>query len=570
MIMLLHLSIKDFALIENLELEFTNSTNAFIGESGSGKSLIFDALSVILGKKCNILNIRAGAKKYQIEAIFSIPNFPEITKWLVSKSIPLEGNTLSLKKELHTDGRSKAQINSAIVPPNYLKEVGQILVEIFRQNEQSILQEREKQLEILDSFANLELEKQELKKIFHSYRNLKNQLQQIEFNEIEKQRKREMYEYQIQEIERANLSPEEETNLLQEEKILSQSEKIAENLSLALNFLEGEERDLLSTLIKANSSLEKISNLRNEFSEISQEIMNTYYNLKEIISSLHEELEEIDFSYERLGKVQKRLDEIYKMKKKYSRSIPEILHYKTSLQKELENLEKGDLYLFNLQEELEHKRLELTKKATELSFKRRKAIAEFETLLQKELEDLGMRDSRIQIILRWEASPDGDVIDSGKKYFISENGLDNVEFYFSANHGEKPRPLRKIASGGEISRIMLAVKKILGSRDMGRILIFDEIDAGVSGETALKVAAKLKNIAQNHQVILITHQQAIAAICESQFLVTKKQEGGRTITQVEKISEKEKVEILAKMISGENITKGALEHAKELLKKVAG
>lgn len=568
--MLLRLRIKDFALIENLDLDFTNSTNVFIGESGSGKTLIFDALAVILGGKCNVFNIRAGAKKYQIEAIFEISKFPEVTKWLINKSIPLEGSTLFIKKELHTDNRSKVQINSAIVPPTYLKEVGQLLAEILRQNEQSILLEREKQLELLDTFANLELEKRNFKKAFHSYRNLKTQLQQLEFHETEKQRKKEIYQYQIQEIEHASLSVEEESNLLQEEKILSQSEKIAEHIYFALNCLEGEEREILPALSKAHSALEKITNLRNEFSEISQEILNSYHNLKEIISSLHEELEDIDFSYERLEKVQKRLDEIQRMKKKYARSIPEILKYKQDLEKELEALEKEDLYLFNLQDSLEKARAELTQKAIQLSFQRRKAIAEFESLLQKELEDLGMRDSRIQIVLRWEASPDGDVIESGKKYFVSENGLDNVEFYFNANHGEKPRPLRKVASGGEISRIMLAIKKILGSKDSGKILIFDEIDAGISGETALKVASKLKNISQNHQVILITHQQAIAAICETQFLVIKKQEQGRTVTQVEKISEQAKAEILAKMIAGENITKGALEHAKELLKKVAG
>ncbi|MCX7998335.1 MAG: AAA family ATPase, partial [Leptospiraceae bacterium] len=420
--MLLRLRIKDFALIENLDLDFSKSLNAIIGESGSGKTLIFDALAVILGGKCNVFNIRAGAKKYQIEATFDISKLPKVSEWLVSKSIPLESSSLFLRKELYTDGKSRVQINSALVPHTYLKDVGSLLAEFHRQNEQFYIFEREKQLEILDLFAELEQEKKEFKKTFHSYRNLKAQIQQLESNEHEKQRRKEIYKYQIEEIQKANLSPEEETNLLQEEKILSQSEKIAEHISFALNYLEGEERELLPALIKAHSSLEKISSIREEFSQISQEIMNAYYNLKEIISNLHEELEETDFSFERLERVQKRLDEIQRLKKKYARSVPEILNYKIQLERDLENLEHGDSLLFNLQSELEKQRTELTQKAIQLSLKRRKAISEIEAILQSELEELGMKDSRIQVILRWESSPDGDVIEAGKKYFVNETG----------------------------------------------------------------------------------------------------------------------------------------------------
>jgi len=567
--MLRRLRIKDFALVESLDLDFQTSMISITGETGSGKSLIFDALSSILGGKCNTLNIRSGAKKYQIEAIFDISKFQDVKAWLIEKNIPLEAEELVLRKELNIEGKSRVQINSALTPSQYLKELGGMLCEIHRQSEQHSFLDREKQLELLDLYAELEKQKKEFCNVFYSYRKLKSELQELELAARDTQRRFELFRFQLEEIERAELSEKEETLLLQEEKLLVHSEKIAENLGLAEELLSESERGILVSLAKTQSCLEKISHLRPEFANLAGDLREVYHELKEIHSSIIDELDGLDYSYERLVEVQTRLDEISRIKKKFGRSISEILEYKEKISKELDLLESGDSSLASLRQKLDQQKVVLTDLAIQLSLKRRKAIVELESEIQKELEELGMKDSRLQIVMRWEPSPEGDISENGKKYFVQDTGLDTVDFYFSANPGEKLRPLRKIASGGEISRIVLAFKKILGDKVPGKILLFDEIDTGISGEVALQVAVKLRSISQTHQIFLITHQQSIAAASLEQIVVQKSVVQGRTVSVAKKLSNEQRATELAKMISGNEITKGALEHAKELLKKVA-
>lgn len=567
--MLRRLRIKDFALIESLDLDFQSTMISITGESGSGKSLLLDALSSILGGKCNTLNIRSGAKRYQIEALFDVSRIPEVKTWLAEKGIGIEENELILRKELNLEGKSRVQINSALAPTQYLKELGLFLSEIHRQNEQGSLLERERQLELLDLYAGLEKEKKELRNVFYSYRNLKSRLQEVEMGESDKQRKLDLFRFQLEEIEKADLSEKEESQLLQEEKLLVHAEKIAENLGFAEELLSENEQGVLVSLSKAQHFLEKISHLRPELANLAGDMMEAYHELKEIHSTILEELDGLDYSYDRLSEVQKRLDEIGRIKKRFGRSIPEILEYKEKISQDLDALESGEEFVGSLRQNLDKERVVLADLATQLSNRRRKAISDLEAEVQKELDDLGMKDSRLQVVMRWESSPEGDISEGGKKYFVHESGLDTVDFYFSANPGEKPRPLRKIASGGEVSRIMLAFKKILGSRDRGKLLLFDEIDAGISGEAALQVAGKLRNISQNHQILLITHQQSIAAASQEQIVVQKAVLQGRTLSTARKLGEENRATELAKMISGNQITQGALDHARELLKKVA-
>ncbi|MDX1958471.1 MAG: DNA repair protein RecN [Leptospiraceae bacterium] len=565
--MLRSLKIKDFALIESLELEFQSNFIALTGETGSGKSLILDALTSVLGGKCNTMNIRTGAKKYQIEAIFDISDSLKAQQWLKEKQIEFENDELILRKELNAEGKSRIQINSALAPSQYLKEVGSFLAEVHRQNEQSQLLEKDKQLDYLDTFLHLTVERKELKTAFLSYKSLNNHLKELEESEHEKERKIELYKFQLEEIQNANLKESEEKDLLFEEKQLLQGEKLTENLNRMLDVLSNSEESILKNFSRLQFASNKLETLNPEFKTLNLEIEEMHERLKEIQTKIYDETDGVFYSYERLENVQSRLDLIAKLKKKYNKDISELLALAERLESDLD-------VLFSSQERIESIRLErnkalshLTKLALQISSKRREGIAKIETEMTKQLESLGMNGAKLQIVMRWESSPDGELEENGKKYFVNETGLDQIDFYFTANTGEKPRPIRKIASGGEISRIMLGLKTILGDGESRRLMIFDEIDSGIGGEIAQRVAQKLKSSSLHHQIFLITHQQSIAAQSDEQFLVEKQLFNNRTVSTAQLLSGKTRALELAKMISGENFTKAALEHAKELLKK---
>jgi DNA repair protein RecN (Recombination protein N) len=567
--MLRRLRIKDFALIENLDLDFDSSMISITGESGSGKSLLLDALSSILGGKCNTLNIRSGAKKYQIEALFDISNLPDVHKWLQSKGIESLGDDLVLRKELNSEGKSRVQINSALAPTQYLKELGILLAEIHRQNEEIRLLDKDKQLELLDEFANLESLRSKVKAAFFQFRSQKSKLIELQLQSSDKDRKIDLFRYQIEEIESARISQEEEDSLLQEEKILMHSEKISNHLHTIHEILSEPDSGILAQLSRILPCADKIQSLKPDFESITDEFQEIYTTLKDTLIAISDTQDEVFFSFERLEYVQNRLDEISRLKKKYGRNVTEILEYKNKIEKELEVLEEGEMLIDTGSIQLEEYRKQLTELSIELSNQRRKAISELEFEIQKELEEQGMKESKLQIVMRWESSQEGDILTGGKKYFITENGLDQVDFYFSANSGEKPRPLRKVASGGELSRIMLALKIALGKKDSQKLLVFDEIDSGISGEIAHLVAKKLRKLSGTHQILLITHQQAIAGISQQQIHVEKKNISGRTVTNAFSLQGESRAVGLARMVSGNTITQGALEHARELLNKIA-
>jgi DNA repair protein RecN (Recombination protein N) len=270
-----------------------------------------------------------------------------------------------------------------------------------------------------------------------------------------------------------------------------------------------------------------------------------------------------------LETVQNRLDEIAKIKKKYGKDYSELVEYRKNLELDLDRMTESSTEIAELQSKLIKLQREVSERASELSQKRKSAISQMEKEITNEFQMLGMKDSKLQIVMKWESSQEGEIEEGDRKFYITENGLDQVDFYFSANQGEKPRPLRKIASGGEMSRVLLALKSLLGSRLPGRLLIFDEIDTGISGEISVKVAEKLSDLSRTHQIILITHQQVIAAHSKNQVKVYKNLSNGRTLTLAGPVTGEERAEELAKMISGDRITKGALEHARELLEKQA-
>ena len=566
--MLKKLKIKDFALIEDMDLTIKDGTTAITGETGSGKSLVLDALASILGAKCNTMNIRSGSKKYQIEVLFDIKNNREVLNWLAEKGIPSSGELL-LRKELNLEGKSRIQINEALAPTQLLKELGGLLAEVHRQGEQHSLLEKDKQLEFLDIYADSGVLKKEFKKTFSKYRNVKQKISDLEAKESERNSKLELFKYQLEELQKINIKEGEEEVLLEEEKILLQGEKVSTNLSYIHELLGGGEQNVLSVFPRIIFALEKIQIIQPEYLKWKEDFIEIHSELKSLHSSVLEESDDIFYSLERLETVQNRLDEIAKIKKKYGKDYSELVEYRKNLELDLDRMTESSTEIAELQSKLVKLQREVSERASELSQKRKSAIPQMEKEITNEFQMLGMKDSKLQIVMKWESSQEGEIEEGDRKFYITDNGLDQVDFYFSANQGEKPRPLRKIASGGEMSRVLLALKSLLGSRLPGRLLIFDEIDTGISGEISVKVAEKLSDLSRTHQIILITHQQVIAAHSKNQVKVYKNLSNGRTLTLAGPVTGEERAEELAKMISGDRITKGALEHARELLEKQA-
>lgn len=565
--MLKFIKIRDFALIESLELEVEFGMNAITGETGVGKSLLLDAISSLMGSKCNTMNIRSGAKKYQLEAIFDISKNTKAIEWLREKGIEYDAEEIYLKKELFSDGKSRIQIGSSLAPAQYLKELGSLLSEVHRQNDQLYLLEKSMQLEYLDTYSGLNPLRKEVADRFKTYITLKNRISEIDKLSADKNHKIELLKYQINEIESAKLQVGEEEELLQDEQLLIHGEKIVENYNLISEILSEGEENILKSFSKILHAADKIESINKDFKQNKTELYDVYENLKEISHTIIDEKDEIFFSSDRLSIVQKRLDEINKLKRKYGKDVSFILSFLQKAKLELDSLEMSSEEVISLHSELNSIRENLTNLAIKLSKLRRDSILKLESDLQKEFQLLGMKDAKLQIVMRWEQAIDGEITEAGKKYMLNESGLDQIDFYFSANQGEKPRPLRKIISGGEMSRVMLALKSILGNENESKLLVFDEIDAGIGGEVAYRVADKLKSISGKNQVLLITHLQQIAAASNCHIKVEKEIQNGRTFTTAKKINQSERANELAKMIAGEHITKGALDHAKELLKK---
>ncbi|EMI64302.1 DNA repair protein RecN [Leptospira noguchii] len=567
--MLKTLNIRDFALIEEACVDFQKGMTVITGETGAGKSLILDAISSLLGGKSSPMEIRTSAPRYVLEGVFDLSKNPAAVEWLKEKGFPFESKELTLHRECGRDGKSRILINQSLASSTTLRGLGELLAEVHNQNDQILLLDRGEQLDIIDLHAGLIPLRNEVKECFLTYRSLKKRLEELRKSEEEKSKRIEFLTFQIREIKEVDLKEGEEEGLIQEEHLLAHGELLAENYEILSSYLADNESAILPLFPKLLSAAEKIKSIQPDFSKTLDSLQEIYIQLKEINSSILDEKEEIFFSPDRLQFVQSRLDLISKMKKKYGSDLAEILDCKNKAEQELEAMEKNSKNKESMEVEIEKVASRLASLSIQLSKSRRESLIRFESSLKLELEQLGMPGAAVQVVLRWEPNPEGEVSASGKSYIVNESGLDQLEFYFSPNPGEKPRPLRKIASGGEVSRVMLAIRSILGRQSNLRVLIFDEIDSGLGGEIAMDVARKLKNLAENHQLILITHLQQIASAANDHLKITKSVEGGRTFSKAEFLSLEERTLELARMISGQRVSKGALEHAKELLKKQA-
>ena len=539
------LNIKNIGIIDDITINFNNGLNILTGETGAGKTLIIGALSILAGGRFSKEMIRNGEEYSYVELCLYIPE----------NKNSIDGNII-ISREIYLNGRNMCKINGRLVTVNELKNFMQNIIDIHGQNDNQTLFNISEHIKLLDEFSGKELSniKNEYMILYSEYINIKEELKRNYGDEKEKQRKLDLLKYQINEIEMAKLKIGEEEELMEQRKVIANSEKISENLQNASSCINENAVDSIYTAIRC---LEKIQNINLEYSNILESLKGTYYEIEEIGRDIEEKSNNLEFDKNDLEMIENRLNIIYSLKRKYGNNVEEILNYKENKLQEINTIENLEEYTNQLKKQLlinEEQMLKLCIKMNEIRNLSANIITE---KINKELEELEMKNAKFEVKIEF----------NNEKIFTN-NGLDKVEFLISSNVGEEPKPLNKIASGGEISRIMLAIKNVLAEVDKVDILVFDEIDTGISGIAANSVGNKLKKISKNHQVLCVTHLASIAAKADYNYYISKKTENNKTSTKIKLLNENESIQEIARIASGE-ITEISLKHALELRKKAS-
>lgn len=550
--MLRELLIENLAIIEKLNLEFGDGLITLTGETGAGKSIILSGINLLLGEKASVDMLRSGENMLVAQGVFEI-NEEQKTE-LEKLDIDTEDNEVIIRRTLDTKGKEKSFVNGARVPRSKLKEVMKTLVDIVGQHSHQMLLNRENHIKLLDKFIEEEAKnvRIRLEESLEKFNNVDVKIKEIEKEKKETADKKEFYEFQLDEIEKANLKKDEDIELEAEYKKLFNAGKIKEKLSMSGFYLKNDEVNALSVIYSCKKNIESIVDCGKEFEDIYEQLERIYYDLEDCASTIEQIESDIEIDENRLDAVVERLNIIEKLKNKYGSSIDEVLEYAKTISQKLRTLEDNNFEVENLLKEKEKFREDYWKYAKELRDIRKRFIKKIEENLGKELDFLNMKDAKLDIKLE-------------EKDIMTKNGSDAIEFFIATNIGQPSKPLQKIASGGEVSRIMLALKVIFSHVDNIPILIFDEIDTGVGGETVRKIADKLKEIGKNAQVICITHSPAIASKANEQYYIKKTSKDGETFTSVKKLSYEERISEIARMLAGENVSEAVIEHAKELL-----
>ena len=538
--MLSTLHIKNIGIIEDLSIDFNEGLNVLTGETGAGKTLIIDALGVIAGGRFSKEIIRNGEKYSFIEASIFCPENPN----------SIDGNII-VSREVYTNGRNSCKINGRLVTVNELKELMANVIDIHGQQDNQNLLNSNKHIAYLDDFIGneiLEL-KEEYSKLYKRYNEINLELSKNYGDDKEKERKLDLLNYQLEEIKNAKLKVGEDVKLTEEHNLMKNSEKLQENLEEIDENLNNQAIESVSDSIRC---LEKISNCGEVYEEKLSELKNIYYEIQELARDISGMKEDIFFDEDQRDNVEKRLDEIFSLKRKYGNSIEEILEYKEKLEQEINEIENLD----EINDKLKQEKEKIKKQMLEICSKMNLLRCEYAKIISNkiniELKDLEMSNATLRV-----------AVETIKDF--NTNGLDKVEFMICTNKGEEEKELCKIASGGEMSRVMLAIKTVLAEVDKVSTLVFDEIDTGISGKAAKAVGEKLKTISNNHQVMVVTHSASIAAKGKYNYYISKKTSNEKTYTEIKRLDEEEVVKEIARISSGD-ITDISIAHAKELRK----
>ncbi len=557
--MLLQLNITDFAIIKHLEISPSPGLNILSGETGTGKSIIINAMNLILGKRASADLIRTGCENATVEALFNISNNGFVSSILSEFGISFDDELL-IKRTLYREGRNRISINGTIATLQMLSRLGPHLISISGQHEHQILLRPDNHLYLLDDYSGLAKEREKFRVMFDNYRLLEGEIDDLEAEIRRIAMTQELASFQVREIENANIIPYEDERLLEEKKRLQHSEELLEILLETYNVLYERDGSLFSLLSQCAKGMDRAADMDKRLTAIRDELTEIELRTEDISLSLRDIQKSIQMDPGRLEEVTERLDLLNRLKQKFGPSLEDVLKTKEKLASEIYDLEDKRGQADKLRRQLEKLGLEMIKTALYLSKKRKKAAAEFEEKVEDELRRLHMGETRFQVRFREELNKENVQVDS-----LSVDGLDQVEFMISPNVGEELRPLHKIASGGELSRIILAIKTILAQSGSVETIIFDEVDSGISGATAEVVGEKLLSLAGYHQLVCITHLPQIASKGNTHFLVKKEVSGGRTQTLVLELDKDERVKEIARLLGGREITDQGMAHAREML-----
>jgi DNA repair protein RecN (Recombination protein N) len=576
--MLSFLKIKNIALIDEIGLEFAAGLNLLTGETGSGKSIIVDSLGALTGERISSDLIKEGASDAQIEGLFNISLTKEVRRTFDESGIEFdeaEEIDLIVRRELSAAGKNRIFVNNQLVTQNFLKKIGAFLVDIHGQGEQATLFDPATHLEMLDEYAESGSLRASLGGKFRAMMKVKREIEDLRVGEAEKLQLLDVLHFQVDEIKRVGLQIGEDETLEEEKRRLNNVEKLTALSAEAYALLYENGESVLSTLEKTARKIEELTEYESSFAEFTEGLQTAKAVLEDLAFSVRAFRGSLEFSPERLEEIDNRLAEISRLKRKYGGAIENVLAHLNESEERLKNIETAEFREKELRRELEKARDDYVKIARELHEKREKAARKFEKEVESNLKMVALEKARFEV--RIDSVRTGSGSDcpetlatasgtdkSADKSFTAK-GFDRIEFYFSANPGESVKPIAKVASGGEASRLMLILKTSAALSEHKKAMVFDEIDAGIGGRVAEAVGLKLKELAKTQQVLCVTHQPQIASLADHHFLVEKETVKNRTEIRIRELDEKEKVEEIARMLAGETISETARQHAKEML-----
>jgi DNA repair protein RecN (Recombination protein N) len=553
--LLAELSIKNFAIIEALSVTFTKGLTVLTGETGAGKSIIIDAIHLLAGGRGSAEFVRHGEEKAEIEGLFQVDDnkHPVIAKAL-EFGIDIEEGMVILRRDISQTGKSVCRINGKLVTISTLREIGATLVDIHGQHEHQELMDDSRHLSLLDQFGADDIfpSQAEYLEVFRRYEQILQKLKALSENDQQTAHRLDLIQFQFDEIQNANLKLNEDEELYEEKRKLSNFERVFESIQASHTALHGEQKGL-DWISMVMGHLEDAAALDTAYKDIYEAVSTSYYQLEDAARSLRNELDALEFDPQRLNEIEDRLNEINQLKRKYGKTINEILEYAVKIEEEIETLQNKETHIGELEKELTSVKKDLILEAKQLTEIRLKWAEKLTKLIHKELKELYMAKTVFEIRF-----------DSNTLQF-TKIGVDHVAFYISTNPGEPLKPLSKVASGGELSRIMLALKSIFSKHQGVTSIIFDEVDTGVSGRVAQSIAEKIYKVAAESQVLCISHLPQVAAMADTHLFISKIIKGGRTKTSVTPLQVLEKINEIGRMISGTEITDLTKKHAEELL-----
>ena len=548
MLSLLH--IENIAVIESADISFDRGFNVLTGETGAGKSIVIDAIAAILGQRAYRDMIRTGTNKASVRAVFTqVPELP----WFAENGVEYDPETV-VHREVYLDGKNVCRVNGTLVSVTILHKLGIQLINIHGQHDSASLFDEENHLTFLDAFGDFGQVQADYREKYETVAKLRREIDRITMDEGEKLRRMETLRYQIGEIEKAELEAGEDDALEDRRKILQNAEKLSDGMQEAVECLYGgEDTDGASGLLaQAEYALARLSRFTDAYAELHDRVSDLMYQVQDVATEVRDARDDLSYSADELEQIEARLDKIHRLRKKYGASCADILAYLERAKKELDEIEFADDHVERLKKKLKTAEDEAWAAAKLLREKRKETAAYLSSRILTELTQLDM--PRVQFQVRFT------------ELDLTANGADSVAFYMSANAGEALKPMSKVASGGELARIMLAMKNVLAEKDQVGTLIFDEVDTGVSGRAAQKVAEKLRSVAAHKQVLCVTHLPQLAALANTHLLIAKSERDGRTFTSVTPLDLEGRKRELARIIGGTNITETTLKSAEEMLR----